>query len=456
MNAAHSDLGVLAGHSGDAARTVSRPRGRWRTRLVLPLLIFGGVGGLFVYAARGTFGSRVDVWVVPVVAKQGAAQGEAAQAAAPGAVVAQAPGWIEPAPYPVTVPALTGGVVREVLVLEGDPVEAGQVVARMVDDDARLTLRSAEAELAERRAEVERARASVGAAEFLVEELRDDVERKRSLVPVGGVAAGEFTRVELRLRAAEQEVVAARAGLSTAEAAVRTQEVKCEEAALDLDRTQIRSPSEGVVLSRHVEPGTRIHLSERSSGDGLMGAVLRIYDPARLQVRADVPLADAAKISVGMTASITTEALSDGVLEGEVTRIVHEADIQRNTVPVKVLIKDPPATLKPEMLARVRFMSKPGGAAPATTSPGLSDVRLLLPSEALLDATEDKAAVWLVDAGNIVERRAVAVGPPVDGLVLVSAGLNPGDRVVIDAPSGLSVGSRVRILGEKPAMGGVR
>ena len=91
-----------------------------------------------------------------------------------------------------------------------------------------------------------------------------------------------------------------------------------------------------------------------------------------------------------------------------------------------------------------------------TLPSGLSDLRLLLPSEALLDATEDKAAVWLVDAGNIVERRAVAVGPPVDGLVLVSAGLNPGDRVVIDAPSGLSVGSRVRILGEKPAMGGVR
>ena len=52
--------------------------------------------------------------------------------------VTEAAGWLEADPFPIYVPALAPGIVKEVLVLEGEPVEAGQVVVRMIDDDARL------------------------------------------------------------------------------------------------------------------------------------------------------------------------------------------------------------------------------------------------------------------------------------------------------------------------------
>ena len=61
-----------------------------------------------------------------------------------------------------------------------------------------------------------------------------------------------------------------------------------------------------------------------SSGRGMSGAVVRLYDPARLQVRVDVPLVDAAKVGVGTAAQITTEALPNVVFRGSVTRVVHE------------------------------------------------------------------------------------------------------------------------------------
>ena len=66
--------------------------------------------------------------------------------------------------------------------------------------------------------------------------------------------------------------------------------------------------------------------------------VLRIYNPQKLQVRVDVPLANAAQVSVGQEATITAEVLRDTVFHGKVLRILHEADIQKNTLQVKVSI----------------------------------------------------------------------------------------------------------------------
>ena len=432
MNA--SDLASLA-----HAPAIPRPPRRWKTRLLVPLTILVAVAALFAYAARGILSPRIDVWVVPVVAKSGASDANQASA---GSVIAQAPGWIEPSPYPVIVPALTEGVVREVLVLEGQAVEKDQVVARLEDRDAQLTLRRIEAELAERRAAVERAKADAAAAALRADELRDEINRKRDLDPIGGVGAGEFTRLELRLRGAEQEIAAARAALSMAEAAVNTHQVMCEEAALAVDRTEIRSPVAGTVLSRHVEPGTRIQMSARS--ESMNTTVLRVYNPDKLQVRVDVPLADAAKIAAGGRAQITTEALADQTLEGRVILIGHEANIQRNTVPVKVAIDKPSPVLKPEMLATVRFLaSGSGSTVPASIS-------VLVPEAALFNRERGKASVWHVDARGSVARRQVGTGESAaDGHVQVT-GLNPGDRLVIDPPASLREGSRVRILGEKP------
>ncbi len=57
-----------------------------------------------------------------------------------GAVTVQAAGWLEADPYKSYVTALTDGIVREVLVLEGETVRAGQVVARLVDEDSSLAV----------------------------------------------------------------------------------------------------------------------------------------------------------------------------------------------------------------------------------------------------------------------------------------------------------------------------
>lgn len=474
MNQA-SRLHTLADLSSSAAAKPARPRRL--ARLLLPLLVLGAAGLLLAYAARAGFekGREVEVApVIPVADNTVARPGPDApsdQARRAGAIV-QAPGWLEPDPYAIVVPALAEGVVATVHALEGERVEAGQVLARLVDDDAKLLAAAAEASLAGALAEVERAAAAIGAAQAqarlehaAVEELADEVDRKRDLIEVGGVAAGEFRRLEIRLggfqaraEAAERSADEARAVLVQAEAAVAAARVARDEANLRLARMAILAPADGVVLARYVEPGMRISMNAREADAGPMsGAVMRLYDPSRLQARVDVPLADAARVALGWRAVVTTEAAPDAAFAGVVKRIVHEANIQRNTVQFKVPILDPAPVLKPGMLVRVR-LSPPASSEEASGAPGpgsSGNVRLLVPARAAALLEGDRRAVWTVEsrAGALrASRREVTVAASERGDYLaVVSGLVLTDRVVIDPPPTLREGERlvIRALGRR-------
>lgn len=518
-----------------AGAAVPAPRFAWRTRVLPPAVVLGGMGLILAYTGWSSVRGAVEVRVVPVVVKPidpGAANASvvgASDGPPDGAPVAQAPGWIEPDPFPIGVSALADGTVREVLVLEGQRVEAGQVVARLVDDDAKLTVAMIDGELAGARAAVALAEAdleaarttwenpiarqrAVAVAESLVAEstaelgrhdagvaledakldqMRDECDRLMKTAARGAGAEGEIAQsllaqavqeraleqtkahggvVRAKLRQHEAELTAAReafrlrieekralaaaeAGLLTANSHLLQDEVKRDEAALRLSRMDVRAPVAGTVLSRAVEPGSRLML-ESNSMDSTVA--VRLYDPAKLQVRVDIPLADAAKVGVGHRAEVTTEALPDTVFRGIVTRRVDEANIQKNTVQVKVAIEDPSPVLRPEMLARVRFFS-PGagggtGGGAASVVPGTG--RVFVPRDALHHVSNGQAHAWVVDRrGDTAVLRTVTLGGTVlDGWVEALSGLNPGDRVIVDGADRVREGTKVRVTGETVAL----
>lgn len=471
--------------------SIPAPARRWKTRVLVPLIVLGSALGLVAYAARGVLVPALDVRVVPVVVKAAAMSTGDPSARTPavsgsaqggsGATLVQAPGWIEPDPFAVGVPALAEGVVKEVLVLEGDRVESGQVVARLMDEELRIAERVRRATVAEREADLGKARASVAPAraavqveEAAVHELRDEITRQRELVTAGAVSAGEFHRREIRLEGLEARVTQARAAVEQAEASVRQAEAALEtarasltEATLRLERAEIRSPVAGVVMTRLIEPGSRITMGskggESSGAGGMSGTVMRLYDPARLQVRVDVPLADAAKIGIGTPAQVTTEALAGATFAGTVTRVVHEANIQRNTVQFKVAIKDPSPLLKPEMLTRVRFQPRAETVAVgasdrlgsrAETSGGLG---LYLPAGVLLDRKDGIAKVWIArpvsPSVTTADLRELTLDPADSSgdAVRVVSGVAAGERAIASAPASLRPGTRIRVVGEAPS-----
>lgn len=145
-----------------AGRVVRRPR-NVLTRYLAPAVILCGFAGVLGWSLRDSLWPAKPVTVVSVIASR-------SEVVATDAPLFQAAGWIEPRPQAVVVSALAEGIVDEVLVVEGQAVEAGQVVARLVRRDAEIELNRAEADVRLREAEVLSARASLTAAKTLFDE----------------------------------------------------------------------------------------------------------------------------------------------------------------------------------------------------------------------------------------------------------------------------------------------
>ena len=152
----------------------------------------------------------------------------------------------------------------------------------------------------------------------------------------------------------------------------------------------IRAPISGYVLRRLKSPGDKV---VRMMDNMHSAHIVHIYDPSRLQVRVDVPLADASHIRVGQPCEIVVEILPDRTFRGEVLRITHEADLQKNTLEIKVKVIDPDPVLKPEMLTRVKFL---GGNTKAEQSSRNTGEPSPTTSVLVRQDTLDQDRVWMV------------------------------------------------------------
>ena len=145
------------------------------------------------------------------------------------------------------VTAEIDGPVSAVNVVDSQQVKHGDVLIVIDDTDARLALRQAEADLA-------RARAQVASATSDVERSGIDLQRRQALVASGSVSGDELTKV---INGAGD----ARASLNAARAAVALAQARVDKAKVDLGRTVIRSPVDGVIARREVQLGQRVQPS---------------------------------------------------------------------------------------------------------------------------------------------------------------------------------------------------
>ena len=345
---------------------------------------------------------------------------------------------------------------------------------------------SGRAALAEARGEVERLPALVERARAMLVLLREEFERaERSrlaqasteielIVARQRVAAqeAEVDAVEARrpvldarvdrlaseLRAAERDLSlriedrrrlgAARAAVDAARAAVDRAVAERDEAALELDRMVIRAPISGFVQRRLKSPGDKVI---RMMDDPTSAQVLHLYDRRDLQVRVDVPLADASRVFAGQRCEVVVEVLPGRVFEGEVLRSTHEADIQKNTLEFKVRVLDPAPILRPEMLTRVKFLpgdgaGDVGGGSSASSSAGSG---VLVPSGAI-DGRGGSARVWLVEKRRGGRGELRPVGVEVlgrrEGWVFVGGGVSVGSILSLDF-DGARAGQAVEMVG---------
>ena len=513
------DLRELAvDRSEPVARRVLPGRHLW-TRYVVPGVLVAGFLGLLVWAAWDLVFPPHKVSVVPVFATTA----ELRQAGTP---LFQAAGWIEPRPTPVRVAALAPGVVVELLVVEDQVVRAGEPIALLVEEDARLAHRRSVSELALREADHDAANAILRAAEVrhqqpvhldaslgeaeaslaridtqvrnlpfmirraeadyqatrkdyrrklevkeiiasveidlaqgrldsalaLLEGLRDreaSLERERAALLLRRDALG--TQRELLTNEIREKQVAA-SKVKVAAARIERARVSVAEAKLRLDRMTVRSPIDGRVFRLIAHPGAQMgdSMTQMLGHDGR--TVVTLYRPEMLQVRVDVRFEDIPKVLPNQPVVIENPALASS-LAGTVLFINSEADIQKNTLQVKVAITDPPPVFKPEMLVDVTFLAPQRESS--DRAPQAEEVTLYVLSGWI--HTDDQVAyVWVADPLNQRARKARvqtgASGP--GGLVAITAGLNSSSRIIVSGAQSLTDGDRIEISRESAVWSG--
>lgn len=512
------DLSQLAVDRGPK-KTIdaTAPRRSWLTRYVLPGGIFVAFVSLFAWAARDTFLPATSVTVTPVVVSRA----EIKQA---GTSLFQAAGWIEPRPTAVIASSLAPGVIEELLVVEGQAVEKGEPVAQLIAADATIALREAQSTLQLRKAELERAEATLVAAQanleqpsqlqadhadaeaklantrltlnnlpFQLEAARarqqfaaENLARKEQ---VGEAVSGKAVRearaelaaassalkeLEAREPTLQAELAAlvrkdaalhkrlelmtnehravsvAKAEVAAAQAIADQARLAVETAQLNCDRMTVRAPMAGRILSLEARPGQRLSGNNPLAEQG-SSAVVSLYDPASLQVRVDVRLEDVPQVQAGQKATIQTASLPDPIT-GTVLSVTTRADIQKNTLQVKVAIDTPPEVIKPEMLAKVTFLAP---ESPITElADGQQPLRVFAP-QSLVAGDDGSPAVWVADLSARVARlKPVEIGRGATdgGLVEVLDGLTPTDKLIVGGRESLTDGARIRIAGEDTTM----
>ncbi|WP_119154788.1 efflux RND transporter periplasmic adaptor subunit [Caldimonas tepidiphila] len=268
----------------------------------------------------------------------------------------------------VQVGSQVSGQMREVLVDFNSEVKRGQLLARLDPETFEYRVRQAEADVDAARASVLTAQANVQAAQASLSRARvelaeagRDLERKQGLVALDFVSPAEAERARAAVATLGEGVKVAQAQLAVAgaqernaEAVVRQREAQLAQARVDLQRTQIRAPVDGIVIKRSIEPGQTVAASLQAPE--LFVIARNLSD---MQVEALVDEADIGRVSLGQTAGFTVDAFPSRQFEGTVRQMRKAAGSSQNVVTYTVVVgfDNPGTALLPGMTANVRILT---------------------------------------------------------------------------------------------------
>ncbi len=296
------------------------------------------------------------------------------------------------------VKARVAGEVREVLVREGEAVKAGQVLVRMDEADYRARLAQAEGALLAARGQLD-----------IAAKAR---ENNRALLDRGFISKNAYDTASSQYDIAQANVNAAQGGLDVSRKA--------------LGDTVIRAPISGIVASRSVQPGEKVSADNK---------LLDVVDLARMEMEVAVPTSEIIGISPGQEVSVKVEGLPQP-MPATVVRINPATQAGSRSIMTYLQLDNPQNRLRAGMFgeARLTLAKKPGvlGVPPSS-----------------LQRNGDSAYVYAIEQDKLVRRQVQTGITGSDGdatLVEITAGLEPGARIVRSNLGNLPVGAAVKVL----------
>ena len=328
-------------------------------------------------------------------------------------------------------PEVEGLRITEVLADEGMRVKKGDVLARLVADTLDAQLAQNDAGLARATATIAQARSSIVQAEARLVESSNAFERAKPLRTAGHMAESAYDTREQAARTAQAQLVAARDGLTAAEAEKAQIEAQRRELAWRRGRTEVVAPADGIVSRRMARIG--------GYAAGAAEPMFRIVAKGEVELDAEVTETRMAALKVGQSARVEVTGL--GTIPGTVRLVSPEVDKGTRLGRVRIFLGDN-AGLRVGAFAR--------GSIETASGRGLA-----VPASAILYGP-DGASVQVVRA-NRVETRRIKTGLVAGVLAEVREGLVEGDVVVSRSGTFLRDGDAVRpVMGDRAKLSDAR
>jgi HlyD family secretion protein len=460
------------------ARPTGQPRRKLRwgwLGLVLVVLAFGGVGGLWLTASGQQHKKDSDKEAEAGSEKNNITKVQAIKPERGGMErVTSQPGTIRAFEFAALYTKVSG-FVKTLNVDRGSRVKKGQLLAEIYDPErdvaviqAKAGLEHAKATVAQSEASISTAQATVLAAKAKQNEVKATLDqqmasrdyRKKALDRISELVARRS--VEARLKdedtdeyyAAEAAVLSARAGIETAaaflaeanakvaqaradkkaaEAQVQVAEANLEMAKVFVQYTRIESPYDGIVTYRgeSVHPGSFVRAADQ--GSTTSDPLLIVAMTAKMRTIIPVPDIDVPYCHVGDPATVTLDAYGGRVFKGKVDRTAESETLNDRLMRVEVDLDNPDGILRDGMFGRADILLEKVVES------------LTVPSSCLIDRNgKGDGAVMAVKDGKI-HRVNVKVGMDTGVRAEIVNGLGENDQVILQPDPSIADGTPVQV-----------
>ncbi len=295
----------------------------------------------------------------------------------------------------VPISAEASGRVSEVPAQVGDEVSEGEVLVRLDDELARLSLKQAEAQLL--------------AAQADLADAERGFERSRSLLESGDISQAGFETAQLRYQAAESAALAAEAAHASAERQLRN--------------TAIESPIDGTVAFMHAEVGHLMNIG---------APVAHVVNTSTLEIEIGLTEAQAVEVEPGRRALVRFRSMPGREFEGRVEYVGPRADDRTKTFPARVVLRNVGGELRAGMVAEVTIATREYEDA------------VVIVRDWVVERYGEPAVY--VAADSVAQLRRVRLGQVLGDRVVIEEGLEPGERLVVLGYDQLSDGARIKVM----------
>ena len=252
----------------------------------------------------------------------------------------------------VEIGSEVSGKVTAIYVDFNDVVKKNQVLAQVDPETFQNTLDQNRARLQQSQATVDSTRASISRAKLDYETQGKTYERTKVLFAEGATSKADMEQAEQAYKNAQLEVTTQEVALKSSLAGLETARATVQDSITKLERTKIRSPIDGVILSRDVEVGQTVQSSQSVAKFFTVAA-----DLSQIEIEANVVESDIGGIDAGDPVAFTVDAFAGERFQGSVVQVRQLGAETANVVTYTVVInaRNPNGRLLPGMTANVEI-----------------------------------------------------------------------------------------------------